>query len=460
MGCMESKGDIVNCPRCGWPEGAPAQSPIHLEPGTRVGNGRYVLGRVLGHGGFGITYLAFDFELGRKRAVKEYLPRDFATRGSQQKQVTVYSADDFQHGLNKFLDEANVLVRFADHPGIVSVLDFFAENDTAYLVMDYLEGLTFKQYLDQQGGSLSAETALAIMMPVMDALEEVHSTGLLHRDISPDNIYITYGKQVKVLDFGAARHAMREHSKSLSVILKPGYAPEEQYRTRGKQGPWTDVYAVAATLYRAIVGQVPTEALERLEADSLAPPSAFGIVIRPEMEAAIMKALHVRAGDRFQTMRQFQRAIAGSPVSAQADGALEARHYREESDDRRQAAGNGQSMAPVEGYGDRLAAGRPFQDQAGPFQAGPEPVQANAPLPLAGAQNAHADQQATTSMVLGIVSIILSSIPIISLIAGIVGLVAVKKGKLSVRRQGYAKAGQIMSIIGIVLAILVVVSRL
>lgn len=457
---MESKEDAAICPHCGWLDGAPAQSPIHLEPGTRVGSGRYVLGKALGHGGFGITYLAFDFASGRKRAVKEYMPRDFATRGSQQKQVTIYSADDFRHGLNKFLEEANVLVRFAEHPGIVSVLDFFAENDTAYLVMDYLEGLTFKQFLDRQGGILPAETALAIMMPVMDALEEVHSTGMLHRDISPDNIYITYGKQVKVLDFGAARHAMREHSKSLSVILKPGYAPEEQYRTRGKQGPWTDVYAVAATLYRAIVGHVPTEALERLEADSLAPPSAFGIAIRPEMEAALMKALHVRSGDRYPTMRQFQRAIAGQPVSAKEAGAQEAPRHDDGGGSRGQVVAGGESSAPVEGHVDRLSADRPFREQAESVHAGPGPVQANVPLPLEAAGNPHADQQATTAMVLGILSIVLSSIPIISLITGIVGLVAVKKGKFSVRRQGHAKAGQIMSIIGIVLTILVLTSRL
>ena len=256
LGCMGDKGSESVCPHCGWVAGSPAEAPQHLPPGTIL-HEKYLLGRVLGHGGFGITYLAWDLNLDMKLAIKEYMPRDFATRAPEQTMVSVFTGGlnpHFEHGLKKFLDEAKTLAQFNNHPGIVAVRDFFKGNGTAYLVMYYLEGIDFKQYLESQGGRIPFQTALSIMMPVMDALREVHRSGTLHRDISPDNIYITAEGQVKVLDFGAARHAITEFSKSISVILKPGYAPEEQYRNKGKQGPWTDVYAAAATLYRAIVG--------------------------------------------------------------------------------------------------------------------------------------------------------------------------------------------------------------
>ncbi len=175
--------------------------------------------------------------------------------------------------------------------------------------MDYVAGITLRQYLDQQpGGRISVNDALKLLTPVMDALRAVHKEGLLHRDLAPDNIYLTQDGRIKLLDFGAARFAASEHSKSLSIILKPGYAPEEQYRTRGKQGPWTDVYGLAATFYRAITGQVPPESLDRLDNDDLVPPSRLGIAITPGQEAILLKAMAVKAGQRFQEMAELQQA--------------------------------------------------------------------------------------------------------------------------------------------------------
>ncbi|MEH7392195.1 protein kinase domain-containing protein [Bacillus sp. JJ1474] len=311
LGCMGDKGSDHICPHCGWVTESAAEAPQHLPPGTIL-HEKYLLGRVLGHGGFGITYLAWDLNLDMKLAIKEYMPRDFATRSPGHTMVSVFSGSlnsHFEHGLNKFLDEAKTLAQYNNHPGIVGVRDFFRENGTAYLVMYYLEGVDFKQYLEMQGGKVHYQTALMIMMPVMDALREVHRSETLHRDISPDNIYITAEGQVKVLDFGAARHAITEFSKSISVILKPGYAPEEQYRSKGKQGPWTDVYATAATFYRAIAGHVPPESLDRLEEDAIIPPSKLGIDIPAKAEAALMKALSVKSTDRFQSMEEFQQEL-------------------------------------------------------------------------------------------------------------------------------------------------------
>jgi serine/threonine protein kinase len=175
--------------------------------------------------------------------------------------------------------------------------------------MAYMEGMTFKQYLENHGGKIGFDAARAILNPVMDALREVHRVGMLHRDISPDNIYLNTDHQVKILDFGSTRYAMKEQSHGLTVIFKPGYAPLEQYATHGKQGPWTDVYAVGATFYRALTGKAPSGAPDRLELDDLIPPSRLGVAILPSSESALLKALAVRVEDRFKTIKDFQDAV-------------------------------------------------------------------------------------------------------------------------------------------------------
>ena len=298
------------CQECGWRLGQD-NTPPALALG-RILDGRYRIGRVLGHGGFGITYLAWDDNLQLRLAIKEYLPRDSATRAPDGISLSVYSGqagEQFAYGLDGFLAEARALARFDQHPGIVTVKNFFRAHGTGYCVMDYVEGITLRQYLDQQpGGRVSVDSALKLLTPVMDALRAVHQAGLIHRDIAPDNIYISQDGRIRLLDFGAARFAAGEHSKSLSIILKPGYAPEEQYRTKGRQGPWTDVYGLAATCYRAITGQVPPEALDRLDNDDLVPPSRLGIAIKPEQEATLLKALAIKANQRYQDIAELQQA--------------------------------------------------------------------------------------------------------------------------------------------------------
>ncbi|HWP98295.1 MAG TPA: protein kinase [Syntrophomonadaceae bacterium] len=309
---MREKGERNVCPNCAWQDGAVPESPLYLTPGT-VLDERYIVGRVLGHGGFAITYLGWDNDLNTRVAIKEYMPFGIATRSTGEANVSAVrtgeTQEHFHFGLEKFLEEAKTLARFDEHPGIVSVRDVFKANQTAYLVMQYLEGATLKEYLTQQGGKISYQNALEIIMPVLDAIREVHSMGILHRDISPDNIFITKSGQVKLLDFGAARYALVEHSRSFSVIVKAGYAPEEQYRSRGKQGEYTDVYAVAATLYRAITGQVPVEALDRTAEDILEAPGQMGVEMPPLAETALMKALSVYSADRHQSIKEFQDAL-------------------------------------------------------------------------------------------------------------------------------------------------------
>ncbi|MEN6389956.1 MAG: protein kinase [Syntrophomonas sp.] len=319
LACMYGKGENQICPVCGWDEKQEFPAGQNLAPGTILQN-KYLIGRVLGQGGFGITYLAWDMDLNIKLAIKEYLPRDFATRGMGETEVSLYTgtaSQFFEEGREKFLEEARTLARFEEHPNIVSVRDFFRENKTAYFVMSYIEGVTIKEYLkNAPDNKLDFSTTLAIMMPVMDALAEVHSAGILHRDISPDNIFITDKGVVKLLDFGAARQAVGEHSKSLSVVLKPGYAPEEQYRSKGNQGPWTDIYAVGATIYRMITGRVPIESLDRLAREELIPPSQLGVVLPEASEAALLKALAVLASDRYHNIKEFQQAL----ITGQSSG--------------------------------------------------------------------------------------------------------------------------------------------
>ena len=317
MGCMKNRGGARVCPHCGFDEANPPSVGSQLPLRTLL-NEQYVVGRALGAGGFAITYLAWDQRLARRVAIKEYMPSGLASRSGQTSQLvphTGVSGQDFQYGLERFLDEARMVAQFQEHPGIISVTNYFPANGTAYLVMEYLEGSTLKEYLAQHGGRLSFNQALALITPVMDALRELHRANVLHRDISPDNIYITESGQVKLLDFGAARQALSDRSQRLSVILKVGYAPEEQYRSAGKQGPWTDVYAVGATFYHLITGQLPPQSIDRLAEDLLQPPSALGVDIPPGAEDALMTALAVKASQRYETIQDFQAAI-GLPAAA------------------------------------------------------------------------------------------------------------------------------------------------
>jgi serine/threonine protein kinase len=283
-----------------------------LAPRTILEN-RYLLGRVLGQGGFGITYIAKDLKEDRKLALKEYFPSSFATRVNDRRTVTYAgpgNREPYQYGLKKFEEEAKTLLNFQSHPNIVTVFRSFKANGTGYIVMEYLEGITLLSHLKNQRDSrLSFENALQILIPIMDALREVHRAKMIHRDISPDNVYLCRSGRIKLLDFGAARLALRDQTQSQQLILKPGYTPEEQYRSAGVAGAYTDIYSLAATMYRCITGKVPPEAPERLSEDRLVPPSQFA-KLPARAEKALMKALAVRAKDRHQTMEAFQEDLS------------------------------------------------------------------------------------------------------------------------------------------------------
>lgn len=308
MGCMEEIApDIEVCPHCGYKKGTSAKEIFHLEPETILA-GRYVIGKSLGSGGFGITYIAWDIEMERKVAIKEYLPHDFATRFQGQTVVSVYggeATEQFDAGLHSFVEEAKVLAKFHFANGIVHIYDSFIENSTAYIIMEYIDGVQLKNIAIKEG-KIPYDQAVRYIIPVLRELEKVHAKGIIHRDIAPDNIMIDKDGKVKLIDFGAAKHATTFHSKSMSVVLKPGYSPEEQYRSRGNQGPWTDVYAISATLYRLITGVVPIDAQERKNSENiLKKPSELGVDIPENIEIAIMNGMNIYAENRYQGAKEF-----------------------------------------------------------------------------------------------------------------------------------------------------------
>lgn len=313
FGCFEKyQAEYMVCPHCGYVEGTPVEEPLHMEPGTLLKK-RYIIGRVLGFGGFGVTYIAWDTVLQIKVAIKEYLPSEFSTRIVGRTEISVYNGNksvQFKQGMTQFVDEAKKLAQFNNESGIVKVYDSFLENNTAYIIMEYLEGETLSARVESRG-SIPADELIKLLVPVMESLETIHKSGIIHRDISPDNIMLLKDGTAKLIDFGAARHATTSHSRSMTVIIKAGYSPEEQYRSGGEQGAHTDVYAIGATMYKAVTGVTPPDALERFavkenkKREILKDLSLFDTDLTEGQEIAIMNALNVRIESRTPDMRQF-----------------------------------------------------------------------------------------------------------------------------------------------------------
>ncbi len=270
--------------------------------------GRYVIQKVLGQGGFGITYLGIDKLYGNKVAIKEYYPQKIAMRKAQYEDVvTVTSIEEknnYNKGKKRFLDEAQVMARFNKNEGIVKILDFFEANNTAYIVMEYLEGITLKQYLGKYG-VLQFRNLIEMMLPLLEALIEIHSQGLIHRDISPDNIMVQHNGKLKLMDFGAARDYTESGNKSLTVILKPGYAPPEQYQTHGVQGPWTDIYALCATIYKCLTGITPPDAIARVMDDKFKEPDQLDGKLSPDIKKILWKGMNIFPEERYQDIGEF-----------------------------------------------------------------------------------------------------------------------------------------------------------
>lgn len=329
FGCFEQYDDSFDiCPHCGYAEGTEPELATYMRPGAIL-NERYVIGRALGHGGFSVTYLAWDALLLHKVAIKEYLPSEYATRRPGESRLTIFSGKEgeyFQFGKEKFLDEAKRLSAFQNEAGIVHVYDCFSANETAYLVMEYLDGITLSEYLKKEAavspqGRIAPEEAISMLTPVMLSLQRVHDSGMIHRDIAPDNIMLLKDGGVRLIDFGAARHAVHDCGKSMTVIIKDGYSPEEQYNSHSVQGPAADVYALSATLYQMITGITPPGAIERGEylqkhkRDMLPPPSKFNKAVTKTQDTAILNGMALHTQDRTQSVAElYEELTAQTPV--------------------------------------------------------------------------------------------------------------------------------------------------
>lgn len=312
MGCMRKKSNPGPCPHCGFSEAQYQTYPRHL-PLYTILNAKYLVGRVLGEGGFGITYIGYDLNLQMKVAIKEYYLNGYASRElGKSCRISVMTGENgelYRRGLVRFLEEARRLARFWNLPGIVSVKDFFQENNTAYIVMEYIEGETLSRMLYKNGGKLSAEQVFSMMETVMKSLEEIHRSGLIHRDITPENLMVGSDGKARLIDFGASKDFMDGDPNEISVVLKPNYAPPEQYMRNGNMGPWTDVYGLCASMYRAITGIQPLGAMDRVVQDTLKSPSMLGIAIDRNQENALMKGMAIQVQDRFPDVFELQEAL-------------------------------------------------------------------------------------------------------------------------------------------------------
>ena len=310
------------CPHCNK-ENVADSVVYRLKPGTIL-NKKILVGNSIGEGGFGITYIGRDLTLDRRVAVKEYFPNGYVNRNNNVSQLVSATTDQqvsfFQKGLQNFLEEARKIAKLTNVSGIVDVREYFEENGTAYIIMEYLDGINLSVFL-RQNGVFKAETIFQLMLPITYSLQKMHEEGIIHRDISPDNImYLTDGT-LKLTDFGSARY-FSNAQKEMSVVVKQGYAPEEQYSKNGDQGPWTDVYGLCATMYKCITGKTPVDAVDRIKQDTLIPPRELGVPIPEPMQITLMYGLAVFKNDRCKSMQELsylmEKALANENIHVES----------------------------------------------------------------------------------------------------------------------------------------------
>lgn len=315
VGCMKPLTAEGRCAYCGLQQDKYRPIPRCLRPGMCLRD-RYVLGRVLGEGSFGISYIAWDCLLDTVVTIKEYFPASLVSRhiSEEDEDTNVYiyekrESQKYQESLKKYLGEAKSLSAYYDLDGIVSVRDFFYANNTAYIVMGYVDGISVKEYVEKNG-PIEGEKFLRMLEPVIQSLAKVHQTGVLHRDISPDNMLLTRDEKLVLIDFGAARKENINMTRSMTVVFKRGFSPEEQYRTRGQQGAWTDVYALCATAYYALTGKAPDESIQRVLEDDMPSLTEMTDVDLPmQQKRAFMKGMTVDFHHRYQTMDELYQGL-------------------------------------------------------------------------------------------------------------------------------------------------------
>ncbi len=294
------------CPKCRCDTSAVKTYPGTLPMFSTLKN-RYIVGRVLGKGGFGITYTALDMNSNKRVAIKEYMPGEYSVRSNGTATIVPKNDDKskrvFEHGLQKYIEEAGTLVTLRENRNIVDILDYFSENNTGYIVMEFLDGDNYNRLARNNGGLLGYAEVFEMFRTLSEALAFVHKKGILHRDISPENVIRTKDGRIKLIDFGAARSYVAGENKGMSVLLKVSYAPYEQYSSKGNQGPWTDVYSACATVYHLISGKkLPDISIRKRERPRTL--SELGAPVPQQFSRIIQKGLEYDIPMRYQNFEQ------------------------------------------------------------------------------------------------------------------------------------------------------------
>lgn len=316
MNCFCVKGNEEICPHCGYQEGTPTEQPHYLRPGTLLAN-HFIVGTVIGVGGFGIIYRCYDATLGVIVAVKEFYPVGLVNRSPGETKVGLLSGDNkkkYEKQMSRFLMEAQSIAQFGKAKDIVNVYDYFEENNTAYIIMEYIDGILLQDYLEEHG-KLEPEQAVSIINHIIEPVKKIHAQGIIHRDLSPDNIFIIGQDTVKIFDFGAAILNDSQEGTEAEKVVKMGYSAPEQYRESLGQGYYTDIYSIGALFYQMLTGKLPLEAPEREYKDELKSPLMLGAEIDLNLDRAVMEALAVNPQLRFQGIVPFEEAINGHRIA-------------------------------------------------------------------------------------------------------------------------------------------------
>ncbi|MGN1403470.1 MAG: extracellular solute-binding protein [Ruminococcus sp.] len=298
------------CPHCGYAEGGSAKELFYLQPGMKLAD-RYIVGMGIGHGGFGITYLAWDTKFEITVAIKEYYPSGIVNRVPGTSDVILFAGKrkkQYEFGFTRFIEEAQNMAQFSSHPNIVNVYEYFEENNTAYIVMEYLDGICLDDFLKEHSGKLPVAETVHLVEMICHALKDIHKKGIIHRDIAPDNIMVSPDGNIKLFDFGAARFSLDEDRK-MTVVVKPGFAPVEQYNKVNTQGPWTDIYALGAMMYMMLTGIKPDESTNRAIEDTVQPPHMLDQEIPEYLRNVVMKAMAMNPVLRFQAIGDMEKAL-------------------------------------------------------------------------------------------------------------------------------------------------------
>ena len=300
-------GGSTICPNCGNDYSKNKQFAGVL-PAFTLLNNRYLIGRVLGKGGFGVTYIAKDIISNNICAVKEYMPSEYSTRSGGTQNIVPFSDDKarfvFTHGRDKFMEEAKTLLKLRNNPIVVDILDYFTQNNTAYLVMEYLDGQDLRKMARTSGGKLDPDFAKMVFVTIASSLMEIHRMNILHRDLSPENIIVTSNGRIKLIDFGAARNFVSTQNRGMSILLKPGFAPPEQYNAKGTQGPWSDVYALCATFYTLVSGKPLVDALFRYRGEQQPSLASLGCPVTKKTSDVIERGMELDFKRRYKDFKE------------------------------------------------------------------------------------------------------------------------------------------------------------